>query len=892
MIKRKITFYNSQFFIATPASTKCWLYHHFTNTRSAIKNILERKIINTFASSLFALLLMTHFSTKSTAQVTQESGDLFVKISNIISAMPGHTGDDYADPGPSDLATWSTTLDFLLNGDYDLADASAATIDYDITQFLDTSEEPNKTYYVLEATGANYWGTYVYYPDYCRPLVIQSPHPKKDLYTGNEGIHIFIETQALFFCLSGTSRCNSSLPSSCTGTTSICSVDYQNFRISDLSHTTTSIFQSTTEILFNDFSNTYFVQLHGFAKYASDPYVILSNGTQITPDPDYLVPLSNHLYNEDNVLTFKIAHVDLDWTRLRGFYNTQGRLINSSADVCNSDATTTSGRYLNIELEKSRLRDDVTGWDKLANALKNTFTCYTHVWEGSSGSDWSTAINWRNNTVPTANDNITISNASNSLIIDEAINSPAQCNHLEIQSSASVTINAGKAFTVNGKLNNSGTLTIKSNALLTGSLIVEGEITGIANIERYIDGYSNALHGWHFLASPVNSQAISEFHTPGSGNDFYKWDEVNNIWVNRTAEGGDLNDDFETEFESGCGYLMANTTQSIQTFSGVLQNTDVDKPGLTYTNASENSGWHLLGNPFSSSLVWNNTNWALTNIDAIAKIWVESSASYLDIPSGSGLIPAMQGFMVHVNTAPGSLTIDAADRSHHGIHWYKNVDAEQLKLVVHDVEGNTKQECLIKVNPYATTGFDPEFDSRFLAGYAPQFYSVIDDGALSTNTLPEFSKETVITFEFIKNKSTEYYFEIEGLDNFLQDSIYLSDLKTGHTHMLSTIPNYAFHSDEGDSPGRFLLHFSPPEKIVMPSPVKIDVFSAGNEIHINSTTDVQADINCYSVSGQLITKTKLNNSSNTTVSVGAYNGIVMVSVIAREVVFTKKVIVW
>ena len=266
-------------------------------------------------------------------------------------------------------------LENMLQGDYAKASDSANAIGYDLIQFLDTTGSNNTTYYLLRTSSTNYWGTYVYNPNYCRPLVIQSPHPIKDPNSGIEGIYVFKRTEALFFCLSGTNRCNNSSYSTCDGATLMCSSTAESYRISDLPHNISTIFQSTTDSLFRKHNNTHFIQLHGFTKLSTDPYVILSNGTQLTPFLDYMSIFKTKLYDEDSLLTFKVAHVDLTWTRLRGFYNVQGRLINSSSDYCNSNATTTNGRFFHFEQEQTKLRDDETGWDKVANALINTFTC-------------------------------------------------------------------------------------------------------------------------------------------------------------------------------------------------------------------------------------------------------------------------------------------------------------------------------------------------------------------------------------------------------------------------------------------------------------------------------------------------------------------------------------
>jgi len=843
-----------------------------------------------FTFSVIVLLCLFNASTCVFAQLGRDTGDIFIEISNIISSMPGNSGNDYMDPSSTARGSWGNALDFVLNGNYNQAADTLATIGYELVQFLDTSGVIHTTYFVLRSNSSNYWGTYVYNPDYCRPLVIQCPHAKKEFNTGKEGIHVFVKTRALFFCLSGTSRCNNSTSSACSGTTTVCSGEAESYRISDLPHSISTIFQSTTDTLLNRFSNTYFIQLHGFTKLDTDPYVILSNGTQLTPNPDYIVPLTTYLYNEDSTLTFKVAHVDLDWGRLRSFNNTQGRLINSSPDACSTDASATNGRFIHIEQEKTKLRDTEAGWDKMANALLNSFTCYPVVWKGSSNSDWNTAANWRNGMVPVFSDNVSIAPARRAVMIDAAAETPASCMHLEIQNGASLTVNEGKALTVYGNLQNYGSLNLQSTAGATASLIVYGTINGDANIERYIAGYNDNVHGWHLLSSPVDSQAISFFHTPGSGNDFLKFDEANDLWVNRTATGGVLNTDFETTFIPGTGYLIANINSSKQIFSGVPKNTDIIIQEISYTESSTHSGWHLLGNPYPSALIWNNTAWNLINIDATAKIWNESSASYIDIAPDTGIIPAMQGFMVHVNAPSGSLTIDASDRTHNDRNWYKDAGANELKLTVYDREGNTSQETIIKVVEGATRGFDSEFDSHFLAGNAAMFYSNTSEGALSTNAIPELTAETAIALSFVKNSSSTFYIEAEGVNTLAPlKSVFLTDVKTNVTQRLNDNPVYSFTSMEGDLTDRFVLHFRSPDIVFLPA---IRIFETNHHIEIRSNKPTDGTINIYDVAGRLIKSALIKNSGSSSVSLSNFKGTAIVSVITPDGVVNRKVVVW
>lgn len=304
------------------------------------------------------------------------SGDIENYAESIMNTMPGSSVNNYIQPTTANLATWKSIINFILSDNLTDARAIASPINYQITEFTDTSLNPNKIFYVLEekAVQNRYWGTYIFSKNPARNnLIIAAPHSKFDTNTGNQAIYCFKNTLAKAVFINGTHRCNSFTSSNCSGTTSVCG-STGNYKISDQAHNTTSMFQITTEVLYSSISNAVFVQLHGFAKQSNDPYVIMSNGTNKTPSVDYAVQIKNALLQEDPSLTFKLAHIDTDWTRLTAFTNTQGRLINNSSNACSTDATATSGRFIHIEQEKEKLRDSANDWRKMSNALKSVFT--------------------------------------------------------------------------------------------------------------------------------------------------------------------------------------------------------------------------------------------------------------------------------------------------------------------------------------------------------------------------------------------------------------------------------------------------------------------------------------------------------------------------------------
>ncbi len=302
-------------------------------------------------------------------------GDLVVYVEDHVDNLPGAGTDIYADPDSLDLICWQFGWNHVFSSSYSVADSFFQFCDFHLIFFTDTIF--NETYIILEKEedGNNYWGLYAWNPLACRSNVtIMSPHPKKDFNTAQEGAYAFRYNQAQAFMTTGTHRCNAIDTSPCSGTTSVCSGSAAPFRISDMAHTKTSIFQRTTEILLTHLADPFFIQLHGFTKDSTDPYLILSNSSKDLPASfDYLSQLATSLEDIDSVLTFEIAHLNPAWYRLIGLTNTQGRFINGSADPCIQNSPGNSGRFLHIEQEKSRLRETPTGWHKIAMAIQESF---------------------------------------------------------------------------------------------------------------------------------------------------------------------------------------------------------------------------------------------------------------------------------------------------------------------------------------------------------------------------------------------------------------------------------------------------------------------------------------------------------------------------------------
>ncbi len=459
---------------------------------------------------------------------------------------------------------------------------------------------------------------------------------------------------------------------------------------------------------------------------------------------------------------------------------------------------------------------------------------------------------------------------------------------LVLNNNASLTLSSNASLITEGDLTNNGTFSVQSDETGTGSFILNGNYSGSGTfeIERYMTGgWSSWDAGWHFLSSPVQNQAISNFTTTGTGNDydFYGWRESDGMWIN--YKGGDFSEwNGGTNFVVGRGYMVSyEQTQSNKKFTGTPNNSNVPFNNISYTATSPNKGWNLLGNPFPSALKWNDGNWSLTNVAGTAKIWNSGNKSYSDI-SAEGIIPIAQGFMVQVNNSTNGLTIPKASRTHNNTAWYKSGGNDRILLIARPTDKSSAQESIIRIEEGATEGFDFYHDSRFLAGGAPQFYCIIDDELLSTQALPSINNGMEFLYGFAKNDQEE--FEIVLAENPFPVKIYLEDLKTGLTQNLSDNPAFVFTSTEGDSPIRFKLSFGS---------VGIDETTA-NDVRLYYSNNVlymlQMDgykqIEVLNLNGQLMRKM---NTDENYVNLPLARGIYLVRITSAHQAYVQKIIV-
>ncbi len=474
------------------------------------------------------------------------------------------------------------------------------------------------------------------------------------------------------------------------------------------------------------------------------------------------------------------------------------------------------------------------------------------------------------------------------------LNATASLYNLTISSGSSLTVNAGKALSTSGAVTTNDVLTLKSPAGTgpTGSFLPTGAVTGNVTVERYIPQYTSNADGWYFLSSPVSGQLINPNFAPGSNDDVYRWNETvtDYPWINYKGLSP------FTTFESGEGYLVAYQASATKTFTGSINPSNITLNNQSFTGASSWSGWHLLGNPYSCAVKWNDGNWGtMNNVEAVAQV-MNSGGTYTSRVANDP-IPAMNGFMVHVTSGTNSLTIPLAARTHSGIDWMKSTAniQDKLMLTAASTENTTYVETIVQFNQEATPAFDMAYDGHFLSGIAvaPQLYSIVGEEHLCVNTLPQTDNTRTVHLGFVKGSSVNYTMNVTGLESFNPGvSVFLEDTKASKTQNLRQSSVYSFSAAEGDNANRFLLHFGGLFGVnELNKDNAIKIYSYDNTIYIsnNGGQQVKGNVFVYNLMGQLLMQQELGDNKLTTLNLSGSTGYYLVKVITSENSYSAKI---
>ena len=131
------------------------------------------------------------------------------------------------------------------------------------------------------------------------------------------------------------------------------------------------------------------------------------------------------------------------------------------------------------------------------------------------------------------------------------------------------------------------------------------------------------------------------------------FDNVNSF----SSSGAELSN-FETTFQQGVGYLASYESETTATFKGTLNHEKSYTFDVSYNSGKDLANFHLLGNPFSFNMNWNNVTTS-NMINGYAVVNNEGGYDYRT----NGDIKVGDGFFVKATDANPSISYNARSRN-------------------------------------------------------------------------------------------------------------------------------------------------------------------------------------------------------------------------------------
>ena len=335
---------------------------------------------------------------------------------------------------------------------------------------------------------------------------------------------------------------------------------------------------------------------------------------------------------------------------------------------------------------------------------------------------------------------------------------------------------------------------------------------------------------------------------------------------NGTELGGGSNQ-FESTFQQGVGYMASYESENIATFKGTLSHEKSYTFEVKYNDKKELANFHLLGNPFTFDMNWNNVN-ASGLASGYAVVNENGGYDY----SSTGTIKVGDGFFVKAVSKDASLSYNGnlTKRSE-----TVNEEVRFINIITSDKNG--KDNVVINLTDEEQEGF-PKISN--LNESIANVYVPYNDKCYGVYNCNNDVKEVEVYFEAKKMGNYTISAVTEG--NF--ESVVLLDRFTGkETNML--LNDYDFTATAQDAINRFVVRFV----IAQPSTINSNfAYQSGEELVITTEGAVQI----LDIMGRLVYSNNVVSDNNriniSKLSKTAY----IVRLINENGVNTQKVVIY
>lgn len=474
----------------------------------------------------------------------------------------------------------------------------------------------------------------------------------------------------------------------------------------------------------------------------------------------------------------------------------------------------------------------------------NSLAPVSAAWAGGYAGqehNWAVPSNWLAGQSAGAGTQITVPDSVNATLI---VDHPFQCQDLILEPGALLTIAPGDTLTVGQSL------TLLADSSKVASLVAENDqaaviVNGSSTVRLFLTGGTSrdpedAIY--HYLASPVDQITAGDVF-PGSAF-VRKYNEPVQQWENLSSGSPLIPVSGYSAWLAG-GSAFVNFTGSLNSGLQTISGLNYTPPGIP-SYQPEYAGYHLIGNPYPSSLNWDHPAILKNQVQNAIYFWNPGLDGYSSYINGVGNnpettdanIPAMQGFFIRVDEPgqTGSVTFSNSSRLHEMTGYYRCPSPPGSLLRIAS-SGNGKQDQTTLCLREGSTGdFDPDFDAHKLFGgdNVPHVYSVSEDGyPLSVNCFPALRELNGVMIGFMTGSMGTYQLAFSGLESFPPGTVFLlEDLAADSLVDCLLHPVYFFTYSTGDDPERFILHFTMPSGREEFTPGKMIIIPSENCLNI------------------------------------------------------------
>lgn len=494
------------------------------------------------------------------------------------------------------------------------------------------------------------------------------------------------------------------------------------------------------------------------------------------------------------------------------------------------------------------------------------------------------------------------------------------------------TVASGTSVTIeNAIVNNAGSnnFIVENNANLIQTNAVAN--TGAIKVRRN----SNPLYRYDYTlwSSPVIGQNLKAFSSGTLSNRFYLYNTATNT-----------NGEYETVFPAqneatynfapGSGYLIRTSdshTVYVEGNPGTAINAEFTgvpyNQALNVTLSSANTGFNLVGNPYTSAIsisqlfsqnsnaidgtiwFWRKRNgttgsgYATSTGMGVTSLHPEATAI-----NTNGVIGTGQGFFVKVKTGATQNTLNFSNTlrsANTGGSFFRSAevvansqDVERHRIWLNLSNGTeVVGQTLLGYMTGATSGVDYGIEGEYFNDSPVAFTSYVENQefAIQGRSLP-FVAGDIVPMAFKTDVAGSYSIAIDHVDGlFAEDqNIYLKDNFTGQIHDIKS-SSYSFSSESGIFNNRFEVVYQSQLSVDVPqiSTNSIVVYKQNGNLVVNAGNYVMSKIELYDVSGRLVyTKNNIDASATVIGNLSIANQVLVMRITTEENGTANKKIVY